>query len=130
MADSSGSAVQAVQAWHEAVNAGDVEAAVALCAADVAVTGPRGVGHGHDLMRAWLTRSGIRLEPQHPLREVDGRVFVHEHAHWTAADAPAGAPTGRPVDTWVVFTAEGGRLASVSRYETEDDALRAVAAVS
>ena len=65
MADSSGSAVQAVQAWHEAVNAGDVEAAVALCAADVAVTGPRGVGHGHDLMRAWLTRSGIRLEPQH-----------------------------------------------------------------
>ena len=43
---------------------------------------------------------------------------------------PAGAPTGRPVDTWVVFTAEGGRLASVSRYETEDDALRAVAAVS
>jgi hypothetical protein len=130
MAQSIGSAVQAVQAWHEAVNAGDVEAAVALCADDVEVAGPRGVGHGHDLMRAWLPRSGIRLAPQHPLREVDGRVFVHEHAQWTTAHAPAGAPTDRPVDTWVVFTADGGRLASVSRYETEDDALRAVASVS
>ena len=94
------SKVQAVQAWHEAVNAGDVEAAVALCAADVAVTGPRGVGHGHDLMRAWLTRSGIRLEPQH-LREVDGHAFVHEHAQWTAARRPrAHPPAARSTRGW------------------------------
>ena len=87
---------------------------MALCAPEVAVGGPQGTGHGHELMRAWLRRSGIRLEPQHPLREVDGRVFVHEHAQWTATkDAPAQAPTDHPVDTWAVFTAADGLVTSV-----------------
>jgi hypothetical protein len=130
MAENTRSAEQAVQAWHDAVNAGDVEQAVALCAPGVAVGGPQGTGHGHELMRAWLRRSGIRLEPQHPLREVNGQVFVHEHALWTAKDAPQLAPTDHPVETWTVFTAADGLVTSVSRYETEDDALRAVAAVS
>ena len=129
MSDGRTTVVETVQAWHDAVNARDVEAAVALCTADVQVVGPKGTGAGHDLMRAWLTRSGISLEPQHPLREVDGRVLVHEVAQWhTAGQAPVGAPVERPVDTWVVFAASEGRLTSVARYETEDDALRAVAA--
>ena len=129
MAENTRSAEQAVQAWHDAVNAGDIEQAVALCAPGVAVGGPQGTGHGHELMRAWLRRSGIRLEPQHPLREVDGRVFVHERAQWTTTEhAPAQAPTEHPVDTWAVFTAADGLVTSVSRYETEDDALHAVAA--
>ena len=51
-----------LQTWHDAVNAGDIEAAVACCDENVAVQGPRGVGHGHDLVRGWLARSGIRLE--------------------------------------------------------------------
>jgi hypothetical protein len=120
--------VETVQAWHSAVNAKEVEAAVALCSPEVAVGGPKGTGHGHDIMRAWLRRSGIRLEPQHPLEEVGGHVFVHEHAQWTTTEgAPAQAPTGHPVETWVVFTAADGLLTSVSRHETEDDALRAVA---
>jgi ketosteroid isomerase-like protein len=129
MSEGPATVVETVQAWHDAVNARDVGAAVALCAPDVQVVGPKGTGSGHDLMRAWLTRSGISLEPQHPLREVDGRVLVHEVAQWhTTAQAPAGAPTERPVDTWVVFAAAGGRLTSVARFETEADALRAVAA--
>jgi hypothetical protein len=128
MVENTRTAEQTVQAWHDAVNAGDVEGAVALCAGDVAVRGPQGTGHGHDLMRAWLRRSGIRLEPQQPLREVEGRVFVHEKAQWTTtAQTPAQAPTDHPVDTWVVFTAADGLVKSVARYETENDALEAVA---
>lgn len=128
MAEITRTAEETVQAWHDAVNAGDVERAVALCAGDVAVRGPQGTGHGHELMRAWLRRSGIRLEPQQPLRAVDGRVFVHEKAQWTTTEqAPPKAPTDHPVDTWVVFTAADGLVTSVGRYETEDDALGAVA---
>lgn len=111
--------------WHAAVNEGDIEAAIACCADDVAVQGPRGTGHGHDLMRGWLTRSGIRLTPQEDLLE-DGdpgasytRV-VHERAWWTAPDAPAGAPT-EPADTWCVFTVTEGKLASVARFERRED---------
>ncbi len=117
-----------VSAWHDAVNAGDVEGAVALCAPEVEVRGPRGTGHGQELVRAWLTRSGIRLEPQHALHEVDGRILVTEKAQWTTTtDAPAQAPTEAPVDTWVVFRASGGVVTSIARFETEADALEWVA---
>lgn len=106
--------------WHAAVNAGDVDAAVACCADDVAIAGPRGVGHGGDLVRAWLLRSGIRLEPQHELVEGDGRFVVHEVARWTTAAAPDGAPL-EPTPTWCVFTVEAGRVASIARFATEDE---------
>lgn len=112
--------VRAVQAWHDAVNIGDVESAVQLCSPDVAVTGPRGVGHGHDLVRGWLVRSGIRLEPQGELAGADGRVVVRELARWTATDAPSAAPAD-PTPTWCVFTVASGLVTSVARYENEDD---------
>ncbi len=114
-------AVEVVQAWHDAVNGHDVDAAVALCRPDVAVGGPRGTGEGHDVMRAWLNRSGIGLDPQEPLVEEGGRVVVHELAQWrTTADAPVQAPTDAPADTWVEFQVRDGLLASVVRYETPD----------
>ena len=106
--------------WHDAVNTGDIEHAVSLCSHDVAVQGPRGIGHGHDVVRTWLTRSGIRLEPLEEFREVDGRFVVAETARWTAAEAPDGAPV-EPADTWCVFTVGGGLLTSIARFETRDD---------
>lgn len=107
-------------AWHDAVNAGDVEAAVRLCSEDVAVQGPRGTGYGHDLVRGWLRRSGIRLTPQEDLAGRDGRFLVRELAHWTTADAPDAAPT-EPTETWCVFTVADRRITSVARFETEAD---------
>jgi ketosteroid isomerase-like protein len=110
----------ALQEWHDAVNAGDVDAAVACCTEDVAIVGPRGIGHGHDLVRGWLTRSGIRLEPQEPLVEADGRFVVREVARWTTAGAPQGAPL-EPTETWCVFTVSGGKVASIARFESPSD---------
>jgi len=110
-----------VQQWHDAVNAKDIEPAVALCHKDVAVGGPRGSGQGPDLLRAWLTRSGITLERQHPLVAAGGRLVVHERARWrTTADAPVQAPTDAPADTWIVFEVRDGLLAAVDRYESPD----------
>ena len=106
--------------WHESVNAGDIDRAVAYCDDDVAVQGPRGVGHGHDLVRGWLTRSGIRLEPQDDLIEKDGRFVVREVARWTTADAPDGAPL-EPTETWCVFNVAGGKLTSIARFEKADE---------
>lgn len=92
--------------WHEEVNAGDIEAVATMCSEDVAVTGPRGVGRGRDLVRAWLVRSGIRLEPQEDFVERDGRVVVRETARWATATLD-GAPI-EPVTTWCVFTVNQG----------------------
>ncbi len=117
--------VDVVSRWHAAVNAGDIAAALALCTIDVAVGGPRGDGHGHDLMRAWLQRSGISLEPQDELVERDGRIVVHERALWrTTTDAPAQAPTDAPADTWAVFEVRDGLVDAVRRYETAADVPR------
>lgn len=114
-------AVAVVQQWHDAVNARDIEAAVALCREDVAVGGPQGSGQGLELMRRWLTRSGITLKPQHPLTGAHGRLVVHELAQWRpTADAPVQAPTDAPADTWVVFEVRDGQLTAVSRYESSD----------
>ena len=110
----------ALAAWHDAVNAGDIDAAVALCSDDVAVQGPRGVGHGHDLVRGWLTRSGIRLDPQEELVGSDGRFVVREVARWTTADAPDGAPL-EPTETWCVFQVGDGKVTSIARFETKAD---------
>ncbi len=115
------SAALVLEAWHRAVNDADVDTAVGWCADDVAVQGPRGTGHGQDLMRAWLLRSRIRLQPQGEFAEVDGRVVIRELAQWTAADAPADAPTDDPVETWCVFTVSDGLVTSVARYETESE---------
>ena len=106
--------------WHKAVNDGDIDAAVACCSEDVAVQGPRGVGHGHDLVRGWLQRSGIRLEPQEDLVERDGRFVVREVARWTTSNAPDGAPL-EPTETWCVFHVGDGKVTSIARFETEAD---------
>jgi hypothetical protein len=117
---SSQSPSEVLAAWHNAVNAGDVEGAVACCTDDVAVAGPRGVGHGHDLVRGWLRRSGIRLTPQEDLVESGGRFVVREMAHWTTEDAPDAAPK-EPTETWCVFTVTDGLVASIARFESAAD---------
>lgn len=110
-------AIETVSAWHEAVNSGDIEAAVACCHPEIEVGGPRGTGHGHDLMRGWLARSGIRLEPQHDLVEsAPGVLVVEELARWTAENTPFPAPT-EPTPTWCVFRVEYECLVSLVRYE-------------
>jgi hypothetical protein len=114
------SPAEVLASWHDAVNAGDIEAAVACCSDDVAVQGPRGVGHGHDLVRGWLERSGIRLEPQEELVERDGRFVVREVARWTTANAPGGAPV-EPTETWCVFHVGDGKVTSIARFETKAD---------
>lgn len=108
-----------VAAWHEAVGAGAVRRALVLCSPDVAVGGPRGEERGTEVMRTWLERSGISLEPQHDLVADGDRVVVHERARWRAPDAPAHVPTIEPADTWVVFEVADGLITTVRRYETE-----------
>lgn len=114
------SASDVVDGWHAAVNSGDVEEAVQWCAPDVTVRGPRGTGQGHDLVRGWLTRSGIRLTPQEQLFVQDGRIALRELAQWTTSDAPAEAPT-EPSETWCVFEVADGRLTAIERYESREE---------
>ena len=111
--------VGTVLAWHEALNAGDVERLAALSHPEVEVGGPRGGARGQQVLKDWVGRANISLEP---LR-LYGRgptVIVEERATWR--DARTGETTGEATVA-TVFGLAGGLVAGVFRHDGLDDAL-------
>ena len=54
--------VTLVQAWQDAANTQNVDRLIALSDPNIEIVGPRGSGYGHQLLREWLGRAGLRLE--------------------------------------------------------------------
>ena len=113
--------VQTVLTWHEALNGGDRERVVALSDPEVEVGGPRGSGRGSALLREWVERANIRLQPERIFRNAEG-VVVEQRAEW--CDAETGEITGAQTVA-SVFVVRDGKVASVLRYDTLPDALDA-----
>jgi hypothetical protein len=114
-------AVAVVRAWQEAVNRQDAEGLLALSAPDIEVAGPRGAGYGHQLLRDWLTRAGLRLITERIFARGEV-VVVAQQGVWQAGAASA-APGARPLASR--FRVTGGRVAQFARY---DDLATALAA--
>src|SRR5713226_7155497 len=84
-------AIETVLSWHAALNESDLNRLLALSTDDVEVGGPRGAGHGADLLRDWVARAGVHLE--------SGRVFVRgevvvveQSARWPSPDGKLADP--------------------------------------
>jgi ketosteroid isomerase-like protein len=118
MADS---AVTTVLAWHEALNTADADRLVALSTDDVEVGGPQGSGSGGRLLRDWVARAGVRLEPGRVFARA-GTVVVEERAEWRSA--ATGEVSGRQ-DVASVFEVRDGRVARVVRHADVGGALAA-----
>ena len=110
--------IQTVTAWHEALNSGDEQRLVALSHPDVEVGGPRGSAHGAQILREWVDRTNIRLEPGRTFGEAD-TVVVEQQAEWQSAD-PGGRQTVASV-----FVVSDGLVTSVVRCPDLASALRA-----
>ena len=110
-----------VAAWHDAVNRGDADALVALSHDEIEVGGPRGSAYGAGVLRDWVARAGIRLEPLRWFQRGEDLV-VEEIATWR--DPGSGQPTD-PATVASVFAVDGGRVRKVIRYDTLDAALSA-----
>lgn len=104
-----------VEAWHEALNAGDAEHLVELSHPGVAVGGPRGTGSGAHLLREWVERANIRLLPRRLFHSAE-TVVVEGEARWSQDEGNT-----RTVGT--VFVVRDGLVASVLRYEDLASAL-------
>ena len=107
------------RAWHEALN-GDGVHLVGLSHPEVEVGGPRGTAHGTQLLREWVSRANIRLEPRCVFHRAD-TVVVEQRAEWRAA-------TGKVTVSQAVgsvFVVREGRVARVIRYPDLADALGA-----
>ena len=110
-----------VRAWHEALNSGDADLLVELSHPDVEVGGPRGVGHGAQLLREWVGRAKIRLEPRRVFHRED-TVVVEQWAKWRATDTGQ-VTSGQSVSS--VFVVRDDRITRVRRYPDLADALDA-----
>jgi ketosteroid isomerase-like protein len=105
--------VRLVEAWHEALNAGDVDRLVELSHPDVEVGGPRGTGRGAGLLREWVARANVRLQPRRVFQREE-TVVVEEEAEWRSPE------TGEVIGAGTVgsvFVVRGGRVASIVRYD-------------
>jgi ketosteroid isomerase-like protein len=117
--------VRIVVAWHEALNAGDADRLIKLSHPDVEMGGPRGrageVARGAGLLREWVARANIRLEP-HRVFQREETVVVEEEAEWRSPDTEViiGSQTVASV-----FVIRGGRVTSVVRHEDLTSALTA-----
>jgi ketosteroid isomerase-like protein len=112
--------VRIVKDWHEALN-GDPDRLVELSHPDVEVGGPRGSGHGTRLLREWVDRANISLEPRRFFHRAE-TVVVEEEAEWRSAKT--GEATGSQT-AGSVFVVRDGRVARVMRYDDLAGALRA-----
>ena len=113
--------VEVVLAWHAALNAGDADRLVSLSTADVEVGGPRGSGRGADVLRDWVARANIRLEPQR-WQASGTTVVVQQAASW---QTPDGQHT-EPQTAASVFWVDDGQVAGVIRYADFATALESV----
>lgn len=110
--DSMSAPIATVRAWHEAVNAGDVERAVALADADVEMGGPRGTVRGLATLREWVEQSGIQLQPRRIFAR-DERIVVEQVATWRV---PATAELTARDTVASAFVVRDGLIHSIVRY--------------
>jgi ketosteroid isomerase-like protein len=117
--------VRIVVAWHEALNAGDADRLIDLSHPDVEMGGPRGrageAARGAGLLREWVARANIRLEPRRVFQREE-TVVIEEAAEWRSPDTEViiGSQTVASV-----FVVRGGRVTSVVRHEDLTSALTA-----
>jgi hypothetical protein len=64
------SEIATVLAWHDALNASDVDTLLALSSDDIEVGDAHGAGQGHAALREWVAA--------HPRSVEVGRTFVHD----------------------------------------------------
>ena len=111
---------QVVRAWHDAVNRVDADALVALSDDDIEIVGPRGSARGSALLRDWLGRAGIRLEPRRWFAS-PAALVVEQVATWRGQD-------GGVTDPGVIassFEVENGLVSRTVRYGSLTEALAA-----
>lgn len=111
-----------IEAWHVAVHSGDRVQAGELCTGDVEVGGPRGSGHGRDIVVDWVGHAGIQLTPVRWYCGTAGAA-VEQDACW--ADSATGALSA-PMRLATAFAVEAGRISRILRHAELARALAAL----
>ena len=112
--------VEAVLTWHDTLNAGDAERLAALSHPEVEIGGPRGAARGRRVLKDWVGRANVRLEPLRSFYQ-SRTVVVEEAATWP--DPETGETTGEATVA-TVFVLDEGLVSGIFRHDNLEDALR------
>lgn len=109
-----------VQAWQDAANNGDLHRLLELSDPAIELVGPRGSGHGHQLLRDWLGRAGLALKTLRAFAR-GNVVVVEQHGVWRSTET--GEVEGE-ADIASRFQVREEKITQFARYDSLDDALR------
>jgi hypothetical protein len=115
------SPVEIAEAWQQAANQQDSERLLALSDPNIELVGPRGSGYGHQLLRDWLGRAGLRLTTLRAFGR-GNTVVLAQHGIWRSVETEAA--TGER-DLASQFVVAGGRVMRFARYDSLAEALAA-----
>ncbi|HEX7666483.1 MAG TPA: hypothetical protein VF407_18280 [Polyangiaceae bacterium] len=77
--------LEIVDRWLDAVNGGNRNALLEVTGDDVEIVGPKGSGHGKNLLADWLLRAGFHAHALRWFCGANGRVVVEQDATWATA---------------------------------------------
>jgi ketosteroid isomerase-like protein len=109
------SEIATVLAWHDALNASDMETLVALSSDDIEIGDARGAAQGHEALRRWAAA----LEGTAEL----GRMYVHDGV--VVAEQKVSTPDGAVADAASAFRVVRDHVTSVFRHDDLASALAA-----
>ncbi|HME47796.1 nuclear transport factor 2 family protein [Mycobacterium sp.] len=111
------SEIATVLAWHDALNASDLDTLVELSSDDIDVGDAQGAMQGQDALRRWATTSGFTAEP--------GRMYVHDGVVVVEQQVRTAAQPGTVSMMASAFRVVHDKVTSVFRHEDLASALAA-----
>jgi ketosteroid isomerase-like protein len=111
------SEIATVLAWHDALNAADLETLVALSSDDIEIGDAHGAVQGHDALRGWAaSRTGTGTAEL-------GRIYVHDGV--VVVEQKVTTPDGAVTNAASAFRVVHDRVTSVFRHDDLASALAA-----
>jgi ketosteroid isomerase-like protein len=111
------SEIATVLAWHDALNAADLETLVALSSDDIEIGDAHGAAQGHEALRTWAVSRRETAEP--------GRMYVHDGVVVVEEKVTAADGSESVTDAASAFRVVHDRVTSVFRHEDLASALAA-----
>src|ERR1700753_3775120 len=109
------SEIATVLAWHDALNAADVDTLLSLSSDDIEVGDAHGAGQGHAALRDWVTANPRSIEV--------GRLFVHDGV--VVVEQKISGPDESGADAAAALRVVRDHATSAFRHETLAAALAA-----
>jgi ketosteroid isomerase-like protein len=111
------SEIATVLAWHDALNASDLETLVALSSDDIDIGDAHGATQGHEALRSWAASIKTTAEP--------GRMYVHDGVVVVEQKISSPDSPGAVVNAASAFRVVHDRVTSVFRHQDLASALAA-----